>query len=228
MKAVINAILAVCVVGLVYLCYASIMGPIKFEKAKNAREKEVIARLINIREAQINYRAMNQNGYTDNLDELINFVKTAQLPFIKKEGELTDDQLEKGITEFSAIEMINKAKKTGKWDEVKKNGLEGFSRDTMWVNLIDTVFGKGFNADSLAYVPYANGTKFELEIRVDSTRSGTPLYLFEARTPYEVYLQGLDRQEIINLIDLGEKIGRYCGLKVGDVENPNNNAGNWE
>ena len=25
-----------------------------------------------------------------------------------------------------------------------------------------------------------------------------------------------------------KKMGRYCGLKVGDVEMPNNNAGNWE
>ena len=228
MKAVINIILVACVVGLLYLCYASIMGPIEFEKAKKLREKEVIARLIDIREAQVNFRNMHQGGYTDSFDELINFVKTAQLPFVKKEGELTDEQMENGLTEFSAMEMINKAKKTGKWGEVEKNGLTNFSRDTMWVNLIDTIFGRGFNADSLQYVPYGNGTKFEMEVKVDSSRAGTPLYLFEARTPYTVYLEGLNKQEIVNLIDLGEKLGRYCGLKVGDVENPNNNAGNWE
>jgi hypothetical protein len=90
------------------------------------------------------------------------------------------------------------------------------------------VFGASFNADSLCYVPFGNGAKFELETRVDTTRSGTPLYLFEARTPFEVYLTGINDQELTNLIDKSEKLGRYCGLKVGDVEEPNNNAGNWE
>ena len=75
---------------------------------------------------------------------------------------------------------------------------------------------------------YGGGVEFEMETRVDSTRSGTPLYLFEARTPYEVYLKGLSEQEIKNLIDYDEKTDRYPGLKVGDVNEPNNNAGNWE
>ena len=77
-------------------------------------------------------------------------------------------------------------------------------------------------------IPILNGVKFELETRIDSTRSGTPLYLFEARTPYEVYLSGINEQELLNLIDKQESLDRYCGLKVGDVEEPNNNAGNWE
>ena len=78
------------------------------------------------------------------------------------------------------------------------------------------------------YVPFGNGAKFELETRVDSTRSGTPLYLFEARAPYNVYLSDLNAQELTNLIDKCETLERYVGLKVGDVEEPNNNAGNWE
>ena len=30
----------------------------------------------------------------------------------------------------------------------KKWGLENFKRDTMWVAVLDTIFPKGFNADS--------------------------------------------------------------------------------
>ena len=228
MKVLINSVLALCAVALLYLCYGSIMGPIEFEKARDAREKHVIASLINIRDAQVNYRNITMAGYCDDIDSLVAFVKTAQLPIVKKEGELTDEQLENGMTERKAVEMIEKARKTGKWNDVKKAGLEGFSRDTMFVSLKDSIYGKDFNADSLCYVPFGNGAKFELETRVDSTRSGTPLYLFEARTPYEVYLSGLNEQELLNLIDKQDKLGRYCGLKVGDVEEPNNNAGNWE
>ena len=62
----------------------------------------------------------------------------------------------------------------------------------------------------------------------DTTKSGAPLNLFQAQTPYETYLGGLNTQELANLKDLQTKLGKYCGLRVGDIEQPNNNAGNWE
>ena len=62
MKTVINIVLAACVIGLIYVCYGSIMGPINFDDAKKAREKQVIARLIDIRKAQLEYRNLH-NGY---------------------------------------------------------------------------------------------------------------------------------------------------------------------
>ena len=162
MKTVINLVLAACAIGLVYICYGSIMGPINFDETKKAREKEIIARLIDIRKAQQEYRTLHQGAYTDNFDSLIDFVKTAKLPFIMKVGTLTDDQLNNGMTEKKAMAIINKAKRTNKWDEVEKEGLQNFRRDTMWVAVMDTIFAKGFNPDSLPYVPYGNGAKFEL------------------------------------------------------------------
>jgi hypothetical protein len=54
------------------------------------------------------------------------------------------------------------------------------------------------------------------------------LNLFQAQTPYETYMSDLDRQQLINLKDVQSKLGKYCGLRVGDIESPNNNAGNWE
>ena len=41
-------------------------------------------------------------------------------------------------------------------------------------------------------------------------------------------LKTLSRRELVDIIYQMKKMDRYCGLKVGDVENPNNNAGNWE
>lgn len=228
MKTVINLVLAACAIGLVYICYGSIMGPINFDATKKAREKEIIARLIDIRKAQQEYRTLHQGAYTDNFDSLIDFVKTAKLPFIMKVGTLTDDQLNNGMTEKKAMDIINKAKRTNKWDEVEKEGLQNFRRDTMWVAVMDTIFAKGFNPDSLAFVPYGNGAKFEMAIRKDTTKSGAPLNLFQAQVSYDVYLKDLDKQQLINLKDTQEKLGKYCGLRVGDIEQPNNNAGNWE
>ena len=228
MKTVINLVLAACAIGLVYICYGSIMGPINFDETKKAREKEIIARLIDIRKAQQEYRTLHQGAYTDNFDSLIDFVKTAKLPFIMKVGTLTDDQLNNGMTEKKAMAIINKAKRTNKWDEVEKEGLQNFRRDTMWVAVMDTIFAKGFNPDSLPYVPYGNGAKFELAIRKDTTTAGAPLNLFQAQVAYDVYLGDLNHQELVNLKDVQTKLGKYCGLRVGDIEQPNNGAGNWE
>ena len=228
MKTVLNLVLAACVICLVYICYGSIMGPINFDNAKKTRETAIIARLIDIRKAQQEYRTVHNGAYTANFDSLITFVKTAKLPFIMKVGSLTDDQLNNGMTEKKAMDLINKAKKTGNWSEVEKEGLQNFRRDTMWVAVMDTIFAKGFNPDSLAYVPYGNGAKFEMAIRQDTTKSGAPLNLFQAQVAYDVYLGDLNSQELINLKDMQSKLGKYCGLRVGDIEQPNNNAGNWE
>ena len=228
MKTVINLVLAICVVALIYICYGSIMGPINFEKEKGIREKAIITRLIDIRKAQQEYRTMHHGAYTDNFDTLIAFVKTAKLPFIMKVGTLTDDQLNSGMTEQKAMDLINKAKRTGNWSEVEKQGLKDFRRDTMWVAVMDTIFEKGFNPDSLSYVPYGGGAKFQMQARRDTLESGMPLNLFQANVDYDVYLKGLNEQELNNLKDVQSKIGKYCGLKVGDIEQPNNNAGNWE
>lgn len=228
MKTVFNIVLGLCIAALVYICYASIMKPIHFAEVKKHRDEKVIARLIDIRKAQMEYRNLNHQQYTASFDSLIDFVKNKKLPFIFKQGELNDKQLEEGLTERKAVAIINKAKKTGKYDEVKKFGLEDFKRDTMWVAVLDTIFPRGFNADSLRYVPFGNGAQFEMAIRNDTAKSGAPFCLLEVKTPYEVYLNGLDTQEITNLKDTQTKLGRFCGLMIGSLETANNNAGNWE
>ena len=228
MKTVFNIVLGLCAVVLVYICYASIMGPIDFENAKKHRDAAVIARLMDIRKAQAEYRNMNDQQYTANFDTLIDFVKNQKLPFVFKQGELTDKQLEEGMTEKKAMRIIEKAQKTGNFSEVKKLGLENFKRDTMWVAILDTIFPKGFNPDSMRYIPFGNGAQFEMAIKNDTAKSGAPFCLLEVKAPYDIYLSGLDKQEIANLKDLQTKMNKYTGLMIGSLETANNNAGNWE
>ena len=227
-KFALNLLLVVAIAGLAFISVRSILDPIEFSEERSAREKAIIARLIDIRTAQMEYRNNHGGAYTDNFDTLITFIKSAQMPIVLKVGELNDEQLERGLTEQKALDMIAKAQKTNKWADVDKEGLREFRRDTSWIALIDTIYGKGYNADSLRYVPFGGDTQFELATRCDTTKSGSAQWLFEARTPYETYLTGINDQEMRNLISAQKKLGRYCGLKVGDVEQPNNNAGNWE
>ena len=46
-------------------------------------------------------------------------------------------------------------------------------------------------------------------------KSGAPLHLFQAQTPYETYLGGLNAQELANLKDLQTKLGQILRFKSG-------------
>ena len=226
MRIAVKTLLALASVLLVYMCYRSIMNPIEFGREKEVRDKAVIAKLIDIRKAQIAYRE-NKGVYAKNFDELLKYVKEGSIEMISKKGELTDEQLEKGLTEEIALNLTEAdAPKYGieNYLEFKEN----FRRDTIYVSVLEQLFGKDYNVDSMAYVPFLKDVKFEMESNIIKSKSGIDVPLFEARIPYKIYLDGLNRQEIINRTKQDEALNRYPGLKVGDKENSNNNAGNWE
>ena len=102
MKVTLKILLAVAVVLLAYMCYRSIMGPIEFKDERDRRENLIKARLIDIRKAQIEYKNIHK-VHAANFDELSKFLKDEKLPFLIKEGVLTDEQLVKGMTEIEAV-----------------------------------------------------------------------------------------------------------------------------
>ena len=208
MKVTLKILLAAAVVLLAYMCYRSIMGPIEFKDEKDRRENLIKARLIDIRKAQIEYKNIHK-VHAANFDELSKFLKDEKLPFLIKEGVLTDEQLEKGMTEKEAV----------------KKGL--IRRDTIWVTAVDTLFGKGYNVDDLRNVPGAN-VQFTMDTATLTSGSGYTVKVFQCGVQYDDYLGDLDKQLVYNLKDKAEKMNKYPGLRVGSVEEINNNAGNWE
>ena len=132
MKVTLKILLAAAIVALVYLCYKSITGPIEFNSEKGARDNAIIARLIDIRKVQIEYKNVYKT-HAGSFDDLAKFLNEKKLPIVIKEGVLSDEQLEKGMTEKKAVALIEKAKKTGNWKDVEKEVLTGFRRDTSWV-----------------------------------------------------------------------------------------------
>ena len=208
MKVTLKILLAVAVVLLAYMCYRSIMGPIEFKDERDRRENLIKARLIDIRKAQIEYKNIHK-VHAANFDELSKFLKDEKLPFLIKEGVLTDEQLEKGMTEKEAV----------------MKGL--IRRDTVWVTAVDTLFGKGYNVDDLRNVPGAN-VQFTMDTATLTSGSGYTVKVFQCGVLYDDYLGDLNKQEVYNLKDKASKMGKYAGLRVGSVEEINNNAGNWE
>jgi len=227
MNTTIKVLLTISIFLLSYMLVMSILTPIRFEDTKASRENLIVKRLMSIRTAQVEY--LDQKGrYTASFDTLVQFIKSSKKKIVLKEGALSDKQLEAGLTEAAAVKIIQK----GNVQEIIANGLQGFVRDTAYVDMLKAVFSSEYTLetiDQLGVIPYSNNEKFELKVKNDYVNSnGIKIPLLEASAHYNSYLFDLNRQELLNAIDAQEQLFRFPGLKVGSVDEPNNNAGNWE
>ncbi|WP_430815080.1 hypothetical protein [Carboxylicivirga sp. RSCT41] len=210
MKTVIQIVLTIAIIALGYFCVESIQKPIRFQEQHALRKDANVEKLMYTRDAQVAYKSV-YNKYTGSYDTLINFIMNDSLPLVKKEGSLTDSMRAEGMTEIKALAL----------------GI--ISRDTIRVSVKDSLFPAGYPVDSLKYIPFIEGGKmYEMGAGVVVTGSGVKVQVFEAKVHNNIYLAGLEAQEVINLNDKTEKLERYPGLKVGSLESANNNAGNWE
>lgn len=233
MKVVVRVLLVAAVILLAFLCWKSIQGQIDFNVEVKHRDNAVIQRLVDIRTTQVAYRTQ-KGSYTANFNELTDFIKTGKVASVARSGDLTEEQLEAGMTEAKAISIIRSGNEkairaAGLWDE-NKNAPQ-LMRDSIYAPAAEVLFpNRRFNPDSLAFVPFGNGTKFEMAVDSLITASGYPVQVFEAKTPYTAYLSDLDKkllnQKIQEVLDRpGDK---YPGMMVGSLQVANNNAGNWE
>ena len=209
MRILLKILLLAAIATLTYMCVQSILTPIDFEKQQKVREKAISERLIAIRNAQNGYRNIHR-VYAGSFAELQKFLNEEKIPFLIKEGELTDDQLKAGMTEREAV----------------AKGI--IKRDTNWVLAKDTLLDRGYNVASIGKVPGFENHDFLLDTATLTSPSGYTVPVFEAAVPFDIYLGDLDRQQLINLKDKTLKLSRYTGLRVGSVTEINNNAGNWE
>ena len=202
MKAAILTVLSITAALLLYFLVTSIMEPIDFTHEKEVRYNAAIARLKDIRTAQVAFRSENHH-YTGSFDSLIAFVKNDSFRVVRQIGSLDDS---------AAV-------------------AEGrVSRDTVSVCVRDSLFKRaGFVLDSLCCVPFTNGReKFDLAAGELQTGSKVIVQVFEASVTNKVLLAGLNHQEIVNLDDVARQLDRFPGLKVGSLKEATNNAGNWE
>lgn len=210
MRTVIQILLVVAAIALTFFIYKSIQRPIEFDKAKEVRYEDTVAKLKDIRKAQLAYKDV-YGQFTGSFDTLIDFVIHDSVRNVRAIGELTDSMIEAKITEKKAVEM----------------GL--LIRDTIKESVLESLFGNDYDANSLRYVPVpGEPTEFHLGQTIITTGSGIKVPVFEAKAHNNVILRGLDEQLIINLNDQRRTNDKYPGLRVGSLVETNNNAGNWE
>ena len=211
MKKLFQIILAVAIVGLVYVIYVQISTPIRFDKETKAKKAQVIDRIKDIRTAQRAFKSKYQH-FTASFDSLSAFVLTDTLELERKiVGE--DDS--------AAMAML---KKSG-----KKN-IEKFK-----IAVIDTIFAPKKvtrqDVENFRFIPgTGNKAQFIMEAGIITTESKVVIPVVECRAPYKAFLDTVAyRQEVINLIDEEQNnFNRYPGVKFGSMDSGNNEAGNWE
>ncbi len=232
MKKLINVVLGICALAMLFICYRSIADQQNFEAEVKQREVDVKARLVEIRKAQEAYKEQHKE-YCGTWDSLIIFIKEGKLPTVIKQGVLTEEQMEKGLTEAKAAAIVNR----GNAAEIAANGLQDFRRDTTWVSLIDSLYPEGYVADDIRYIPHSDakdGQKKEFDLIAVwiKTKSDAIIPVMECGAEVESYICGESKlwaREAANQREIAEGMGNYPGLKIGEAGlNWNNNAGNWE
>ena len=204
---VINIILFAIIVLLAWQVVKSIQAPIKFNHEQKARETKVVERLIDIRNAEVLYKNATSH-YTNNFDSLIQFCEMAEIPIVKIVPDPTDTTFTRTINDTIGFVKVMDSIRAG--------------RDN-------------FNIKDLKWVPFSQPQQnYELEAG-SIPRNGIDIPVFEARTPYEVYLATPGaafsdkewKQRVNNAKAEKESINRYAGLKVGSMEEATTD-GNWE
>ena len=200
MKVLTYLVLPVAILFLVYQIYESVMQPVRFNNEVEKRGAIAIERLKNIRTLQEAYKTKT-GRYLSTTDSLIDFYKNDSIVIVKQIGSMDD-----------SLAVAQKR----------------VTRENITIAVKDTLLKeRAAFIDSLSFIPYSGGERIIME-SVIRTVSGVDIPLFEAMMPYDILLKGLERQLIVNLKAEKEDMGRYPGYKVGDINNPNNNAGNWE
>jgi hypothetical protein len=192
-------ILPAIIIVLGFFIVKSLTAPLNFEKDRNFRQLLAIERLKDIRTLQTSYKT-EFGKYAENFDTLENFYNNGYITIVRQIGSFDDSV---AVAQGRVF------------------------RDSMEMAVKDTLLKyPGFNIDSLRWVPLV-GEEFEMRAVVKKV-SGVDVPLFEACSPFDVLLKGLNRQLIVNLNEERNITNRYPGIKVGSIDQPNNNAGNWE
>jgi hypothetical protein len=211
MKKIIQPILIIAIFVLGYLIVESIMRPIRFQRQAEVRERAVITKLEDIREAQKAYKDVYKR-YTGSFDTLEMFLKNDSFTVTKAIGQIPEEWLE----ELGLEEARQKAIKEGV-----------IVRETSKRQVLDSLFGGSYAVDSMKYVPYTNNVEFEIESSEILTSSNLMVQVVEVKAYYEDLLKGLNEQLVINYMDQKVTMTGFPGIKFGSLEE-GTLSGNWE
>lgn len=226
-------VLPAVIILLVYLNFETVANPVRFDEDRLAREAVAIQRLKDIRTLQEAHKE-EVGYYSPTMDSLKIFYNEGTMTSVIQIGSPDDS-----IAVVNTQKFVEKKRWTNLKEEEKQQRLYQAHLEDSTLMIVcavprktpvkEVIFTdrKNFCVDSLAYIPFSGKDTVIMKTTLSETQ-GVKLPLFEARMPYKSLLKGLDEQLVVNKIAERKDLELYAGLKVGDVEKANNNAGNWE
>ncbi|MDA0714186.1 MAG: hypothetical protein O2867_06635 [Bacteroidetes bacterium] len=157
LRLVFTVLFALGAAYMVFANWTSINSEIEYKKKATLVKAETIQALKDIRSAEEAYVKVN-GLYTQDLDELVNFVKTGKLPELKKIGAIPDSI---GSEEKAReLGMVIKMPEGMTDAQVKAAGL--IVRDTVYIPVMESAFTNDiamaarkfpFDVDKMVYAP---------------------------------------------------------------------------
>ena len=141
------------IIALLWFIVQSVSAPVRFNNERDARQKEAITTLEDIRTLQVAYKNVH-NAYAPVMDSLIDFYNNGNMTIVKQIGSM-DDSL------AVAMKLVK--------------------RETILIPVKDTLFNDrpNFNPENLRYIPYSGGDTVIMKA-VTKMVSGVNVPLFEA------------------------------------------------
>lgn len=186
-SSIIKVVLAVVIIVLGYLIFASINKPVKFENTLNSRSDVIVSKLKDIRTAQSLFRSQ-YGRYTGSFDTLKVFLKSGKIPEVKMIPDPNDTTFTRTISDTI-----------------------GF------ISIFDSIYSKkSYPLEKLDEVPYSNGDLFSM-LAGKINKGGVDVSVFEVSVRLETYTKDLDKQLVVNRIKEMEDKLKFPGLKVGSM-----------
>lgn len=206
MKTILQIVLWIICVGLGYLIYRSVTGPIEFKKVKEERFSKVISTLKDIRNSQEAYRSVN-GKFANDFNSLVNFVDTGKYTITQ--------QRDSSYMEFDKVYGIDMLRELTIIDTL------GF------VSVKDSLFKGDDRYKSMMNVPYAQGGEtFTMKADIID-KGGYKAPVFEAKVQKNIIL--FDQpQDLMNRENAQISVEEVNGpeIRVGSLTDVSTN-GNW-
>ncbi|PIB25241.1 hypothetical protein [Maribacter sp. 4G9] len=206
MKTIIQIVLWIACIGLGYMIYKSVTGPIEFNEVKVERFGKVIAKLKDIKNSQEAYKSAN-GKYANDFPSLIQFIDTGNY--------VITQQRDSSFMRFDKTYQIDLQQ-----DTVIVDTLD-------FVSVKDSLFKSDTRYKDLATVPTApNGEKFTMKADIIE-KSGYRAPVYEVKVAKNVVLYDQPKDLLAkenSLMSVEEVSGSE--IKVGSLTEVST-SGNW-
>lgn len=210
MKLVIQIALWIVIVFLGWKLWSSIMGPVEFNKVKEARYAKVIKNLKDIQAAELAHKEIT-GSFTGDWDSLVSFIDTAKFAITQRRD-----------TSYADVER-NKA-----FGITEGYYLEESLIDTLgFMPVKDSLYGNTERYKTMMNVP-VEGMDAKFELKSGNIEKNDINYaVFEAKVSKKVLLGDLDNDLLIQEMQVQSVDGvNGPDIKVGSL-NEVNTTGNW-